>query len=47
MNERITVVLQGDNVVKLRALQAKEIKRTMKTVSFSKVINDVVKKGLK
>jgi len=47
MSERLTVMLNSDIAKKLRALQAKQIKETASTVSFSRIINEVLEKGLK
>ena len=47
MAKRITVMLDDDNIKKLRALQAKKIKESTKSVSFSRVLNDVLRKGIK
>ena len=47
MSKRITIVMDDDNDKKLRALQAKEITRSVKSVSYSKVINNVIRKSLK
>ena len=47
MAERITIMLNSDIVRKLRALQAKKIKESSSTVSFSRIINEVLEKGLK
>lgn len=47
MGKRITVVLDEDLLKKLRALQAKQIKDSATSVSFSKVINETLKKSLK
>ena len=47
MSERITVMLNSDIAKKIRALQAKKIKETSSTVSFSRIVNDVLEKGLK
>jgi len=44
---RHTIVLDEDLEKKLRHLQANLIKKTDKSVSFSKVINETLKKGLK
>jgi len=46
MSNRITIVLDEENHKKLRNLQAKKIKESTKSVSFSKVINEVIEKGL-
>jgi len=47
MGSRITIILDDENLKELRNLQAKMIKESRKSVSFSRVINKVVKKGLK
>ena len=47
MGIRVTVVLDESNVEKLRGLQAKMIKSSTKSVSFSRVLNRVVEEGLK
>lgn len=44
---RHTIVLDEDLEKKLRHLQADLIKKTDKSVSFSQVINETLKKGLK
>ena len=43
MSKRVTVVLSDENIKKLRAKQAVAIKKSMKSVSFSKVINETTK----
>ncbi len=47
MSRRITIVLDDDNIKKLRTIQAKKIKESEKSVSFSRVINDVLRKQLR
>jgi hypothetical protein len=47
MSSRITIVLDDDLVTKLRKIQAEQIRKTDKGVSFSQVINDTLKKGIK
>ncbi|MBT8242867.1 MAG: hypothetical protein HKP34_04050 [Nitrosopumilus sp.] len=47
MGSRITVVLDSTNTEKLRNIQAKMIKTSTKSVSFSHVLNLVVSEGLK
>jgi len=47
MSERITIMLNSDIAKKLRTLQAKKIKESSSTVSFSGIINDVLEKGIK
>ena len=47
MGVRITVVLDVSNVEKLRGIQAKLLKGSVKSVSFSSVLNRVIDEGLK
>jgi len=47
MGKRVTIILDDDLLKKLRLLQAKLIKESSTSVSFSKVINEVCKKSLK
>jgi hypothetical protein len=47
MGIRVTVVLLESNIEKLRAIQAKLIKNSTKSVSFSNVLNQVVEEGLR
>ena len=47
MGSSVTIILNDENLKELRNLQAKMIKESRKSVSFSRVINKVVKKGLK
>jgi len=47
MSKRITIVLDDDNDKKLRTMQAKEIIKSVKSVSYSRIINNVIRKGLK
>jgi len=47
MGDRITVVLESHNAEKLRNIQAKMIRTSTKSVSFSHVLNLVVDEGLK
>ncbi len=44
---RLSIMLEKANAIKLRSLQAKLIKTTRKNITFSFVINQVVKIGLK
>lgn len=46
MAKRITVVLDDEVVKKLRLLQSRQIKDSAGSVSFSKVINEVLKKSI-
>ncbi|QUC65357.1 hypothetical protein NsoK4_03690 [Nitrosopumilus sp. K4] len=47
MGSRITIVLDDENSERLRTIQAKMIKTSAKSVSFSHVLNLVVTEGLK
>jgi hypothetical protein len=46
MAKRITVMLDDDNLKKLCAKQAATIKKSVKSVSFSRVLNDTLRKSL-
>ncbi len=47
MGDRITIVLDSTNVEKLRNIQAKMIRTSPKSISFSHVFILVVSEGLK
>jgi len=47
MAKRITIVLNDDLLKKLHEIQAKQIKKSTKSVSFSRVLNEVLRKKLK
>jgi len=47
MGIRITLVLDESNVEKVRIIQAKLLRGSTKSVSFSYVLNRVVENGLK
>ena len=47
MARRVTIVLDDDLAKKLREKQAKLIKESISSVSFSRVLNQAVRKGLK
>ena len=47
MARRRTVILDDDLLKKLHEIQAKQIKQSIKSVSFSRVLNEVLHKGLK
>jgi len=47
MSKRITIVLDDDLVKKLRIVQSKKISKSTEHVSFSRVINDELRKVLK
>ena len=45
--ERITIMLDKETHRKIRLIQANLIRKSNSSVSFSSVMNDVLKKGLK
>ena len=47
MNRRVTVMLDDDLFKKLHEIQAKQINQSTKSVSFSHILNKVIRKGLK
>jgi hypothetical protein len=47
LGSRVTIVLDDSNSEKLRNLQAKMIRTSSKSVSFSHVLNLVLEEGLK
>ncbi len=47
MAERVTIMLNSDIAKKLRNLQVKKLKESASSVSFSRVVNEVLEKGLK
>jgi len=47
MARRITIVLDDDIVKKLREKQAKLIRETSEAVSFSKIVNNAIRKSIK
>ena len=47
MSKRITIVLDDNLVKKLRIIQLKKISKLTKHVSFSRVINDELRKAVK
>lgn len=47
MPKRITVVLDEEVYAQLRKIQAKRIARTMQNVPLTRVINDVLRTGLR
>ena len=47
MSKRITIVLDDELVKKLRERQAYLIKKSTNSVSFSRVVNEMVRKGIK
>jgi len=47
MAKRVTIMLDDDLLKKLHEIQAKQIKESTKSVSFSRVLNETLRKGLK
>jgi metal-responsive CopG/Arc/MetJ family transcriptional regulator len=47
MAKRITIILDDDLLKKLDEIQAKQIKQSTKSVSFSRVLNEMLRKSLK
>ncbi len=47
MGIRITFVLNDDIGKKLREIQSKRIRESSKSVSFSKLLNEILQKNLK
>jgi len=47
MSKRITIMIEDDLDKKIRLLQAKELAKSMESVSFSRPLNDVICKSLK
>jgi len=47
MSKRITIMLDDDLATKLRKIQAESIKKSNGSTSFSYVVNETLKKGLK
>lgn len=44
---RITIMLDDDLVKKLRTKQAKLVKKSSKSISFSRVLNDELRQSIK
>jgi len=44
---RITIMIDENLAKKLRVLQSKKIRTSGKNISFSRVINEIIQKGLK
>jgi len=47
MAKRITIMLDDNLVKKLHEMQAKQIRESKKSVSFSRVLNEVLRKNIK
>jgi len=45
-NERLTLMLDGELAKRLRFIQSKRIASEMRNISFSAVVNDMVRAGL-
>lgn len=46
MGQRITIMLDDDLAKKLRHLQAKKLKESNRSISFSAVLNSTLRKNL-
>lgn len=46
MGQRVTIMLDEDLAKKLRIIQAKRLKDSNKSISFSAVLNDTLRKSL-
>jgi len=47
MGKRVTIMIDDDLDTKLRSIQAKSIQSTTSSVSYSKVVNETLRKKLK
>ena len=47
MAKRITIMIDDDLDKKLRLIQAKEITKTSSSISYSQVVNEMLRKQLK
>lgn len=47
MARRMTILIDDDLDKKIRLLQAKEITKSTKSVSYSKIVNGIIRKNLK
>ena len=47
MSKSVTIVLDDDIVKKLKTIQSKKIVKSGKSVSFSKTVNEELRKSLK
>jgi len=45
MTKRVTIMVDDDVDRKTRLLQAKRIEKEQKSISYSRVLNDLVRKG--
>ena len=47
MSNRITIMIEDDLDKKIRVLQAKQIQKTSGSVSYSRIINEILRKQVK
>ena len=47
MSKRVTIMIDEDLDKKIRLMQAKIIQKESKSVSYSRVLNDLLRKGIK
>ncbi len=47
MTKRVTIMIDDDNDKKLRDIQSKRIKESQSSVSYSRVLNDILTRSLK
>lgn len=47
MARRVTIVMDEDIIKKLHERQAKQIKESAKSISFSSVVNETIRKHIK
>ncbi len=47
MSKRVTIMIDDDLDKKLRIRQARTIEKEQSSYSYSKVVNDVLRKGMK
>ena len=47
MARRVTIVMDEDIIKKLHERQAKQIKESAKSISFSRVVNETIRKHIK
>lgn len=43
----VTIIIDEKNLQKLRELHAKRLQKSLRNVSFSRIANEVIEKGLK
>ena len=47
MARRVTIIMDEDIIKKLHERQAKQIKESAKSISFSSVVNETIRKHIK